>query len=103
MTGSAVVTAPQIPVQFAAVMSYPGFVAMDIAAQAGIGRERRRNSHSHQQQNPSYRAFHILSAPSQAVDVNTCCGAKLLQTGRAAEAVRVLQGAARVKAAPFQG
>ena len=60
MSSSAVVTMPQIAVQFTAIMCNFGLVVTDVAMQAAIRRERGCDSHSYQQQNPSYRAFHVL-------------------------------------------
>jgi hypothetical protein len=77
MASCAIVAVAQIALEFPAIMRDFGFIVTDVTMQAAIRRERRRDSHSHQQQNPSYGAFHVLLAPSQAVDVNTRSGWKL--------------------------
>jgi hypothetical protein len=79
MVGSAVVTVAQVAAQFVPIVRNPGLIVTDVAMQAAIRGERGCYSHACQQQNPSYRAFHVLLAPSQAVDVNTRGNGKLQQ------------------------
>jgi hypothetical protein len=71
MAGGAIATLAQIPPELPAIMRNFGFIVADVAMQAAIRRERRSYCHAYQQQNPSYSAFHVLLAPSQAVDRNT--------------------------------
>jgi hypothetical protein len=56
-----VVSPPEIAAQLVAITGYFGFVVTNVAPQAAVACQRRGDTHSHQQEHSSYRAFHIIS------------------------------------------
>jgi hypothetical protein len=62
MTGGAIVSAPQVAPQLAAIMSDFRFIVPDVAAHPAvtIPGKRRRHTHAYQQKNSNNRAFHIF-------------------------------------------
>src|SRR5271169_2494236 len=55
-----------LPAQLSAIMCDFGLVVPDIAVQTSVTvpGQRRRHTHSHQQEYPSYCAFHIVVPPT---------------------------------------
>jgi hypothetical protein len=64
VTRGGIISAVEVATQLAAIVCNFSLVMADIAPQTSvtIPGQRGRNTHSHQQENPSNRAFHLISS-----------------------------------------